>query len=1010
MHKPFLFSKAVSSSLFFLIIFGFALQAAAQTYVSRVPNGSGGYYIAFKEIGTAETWTKAGSPYIVETDVNFDNCGVDVLAGGSLTIEPGVVVRFTYGREHASLVVRGTLTALGTVADPIVFIPDPAGYAQEWGGIQCLGGSSVNLSYVNINNAGHVNSGWQAGFVGASLYIDSCAPSVQNCSIDSSRNDGIKIYTGAAPVITNCIVTNSANYAANWVDVSTSAPVITGLTGTGNKLQGIAVGAGRLKHNAAFGKNDIPWYLTGYDDNLVVDTGVTLTVPAGAVVKSNYGRDGGALVVDHGTLNCPGAAGSPIVFTSYLDDSVAGDFSVADTAKAYKGAWSGLRFINGALGNLSYVTIKYSGHVSVGWQGWHPAASIYLVNSSPSFFNITIVESDGAGVKFSSSAAAFTTGTITRAGGWAAIQEGDSLKGIPSFSSVTASKCAINGIGVFGVLSASLTLTDNLLPYVIDGWLTVPAGKKLTIDPGAVVKSTEVGNSYKCGLYVDGGALDASGTQAKPVVFTSLADDAEKGNTDNNDTLKPVASDWNGIVAVHSASLTMKWCHINYAGYRNDYWNPIGGNGITADNSALAISNCSIFKTGQPYAGPGGNGMSLTNCTGTVHSLLVDSCFAAAIRINQPLYTIPSFSATTARGCAYNAIAFNGAVTGKITLATDSIPYYLDGRCGVVDSGSLSFGPGAIVKIGVLASPWDRDIQVSGTFNALGTAQKPVVFTTILDDSIGGATSSDTAKPLYSGSGDWEGICFVDSLARGSFQYCTFKYGGYGNSAWNGASGGMIYISKGIVSVKDSRFFGGRGGYTHGGAAVYMNGGTLSGSYNSVANCTHGIYADGAIDSASFTFSNFDSGSGFAARNIDAAHYINASYCWWGSPDGPSGAGPGKGAKVSTCVTIIPFQSAPVSGSSPIIPSPRTASVFKPYVKCSLGHDGRMVLRYSLSESGMVFFAVYTLSGRTVYSHSSVISPRQSYTIVLPSLSAGKYLYRFRSPLTMASNLITVLR
>jgi parallel beta-helix repeat protein len=215
MNRPFLSGKAVFLSLFSLTIFGFALQAAAQTYVSRVSNGSGGYYIALKEISAAETWTKAGSPYIVECDVNFDNCGVDVLAGGSLTIDPGVVVRFTYGRGHASLIVRGTLTAVGTVAEPIVFSQDPAGYAQEWGGIQCLGGSSVNLSYVHVNNAGHVNSGWQTGFVGAALYVDSCSPTIQNCSLDSSRNDGIIIYRGAAPVITNCIVTNSADFAAS---------------------------------------------------------------------------------------------------------------------------------------------------------------------------------------------------------------------------------------------------------------------------------------------------------------------------------------------------------------------------------------------------------------------------------------------------------------------------------------------------------------------------------------------------------------------------------------------------------------------------------------------------------------------------------------------------------------------------------------------------------------------------------------------------------------------------
>lgn len=997
--------------LYWMVVFGFAISAAAQTYVNRVPNGSGGYYLAVKEISTSETWTKAGSPYIVEADQNFDNCGVDVLAGGSLTIQPGAEVRYMYGREHASLIVRGTLTAQGTATDPIVFNPTPGDYAEEWGGIQCLGGSSVNLSYVNINNAGHQNSGWQTGFVGSALFIDSCAPTILNCVIDSSRGDGIKINLGAAPVITGCTVSNSAGYAANWTDVVTSAPVITGLNGAGNAFQGIAIGAGTLKKNASLGKNNIPWYLTGYDDNLRVDTGVTLTIAAGAVIKSNYGRDGGALVVDNGTLNCGGTAGDPVIFTSYLDDSVAGDFSKADTAKPYKGAWSGLRFYNNAQGALSNVKIKYAGHVTTGWQGWHPGAAVYLMNSSPSFTNVDITDAEGAGIKFPLSASVFTNCTIARSGGWAAIQEGDSLKNIPSFSNVIATANAVNGIGVFGVLGNDITFTDNPLAYVIDGWLTVPAGKKLTLDPGAVVKSTAAGTSYKSGLMIDRGALDASGTQAKPIVFTSMADDSAKGNTDNDDTLKPAASDWNGIIAQNSANLTMKWCQINYGGYANEAWGTPGGNGISAANSVLTISNCSINNTGRTYGGAGGNGISITNCTGAITSTLVNSSSAAAIRINQPLQTIPAISATSARGCAYNAIAFNGTITGKITLPADSIPYYLDGRCGVVDSASLTLGPGAIVKMGVLNSSWERDIMVAGTFNAQGTAQKPIVFTTILDDSVGGATSSDTAQPLSGGSGDWEGFAFIDTLARGSFDFCAFKYGGYGNSYWNASSGGMIYISKGKVSVKDSRFSGGRGGNTHGGAAVYMNGGTLSGSYNTVFNCIHGIYADGKIDSGSFTYSNFDSISGYGARASDSTHRIDASNCWWHSSDGPSGSGPGKGVKVSSYVIFLPYATAPVSSNSPIIaPSLLARGAFKPFMSCRLGQNGRLVLRYALSESGMVIFKVFSLAGRTAFSYTSSISPRQTCGIVLPSLPAGKYLYQFRSPSAKVDNVITCIR
>lgn len=300
--------------------------------------------------------------------------------------------------------------------------------------------------------------------------------------------------------------------------------------------------------------------------------------------------------------------------------------------------------------------------------------------------------------------------------------------------------------------------------------------------------------------------------------------------------------------------------------------------------------------------------------------------------------------------------------------------------------------------------------MIAGTLNAQGTAQKPIVFTTILDDSVGGATSSDTAQPLSGGSGDWEGFAFIDTLARGSFSYCTFKYGGYGNSNWNASSGGMIYISKGKVSVKDSRFFGGRGGYTHGGAAVYMNGGTLSGSYNTVFNCTHGIYADGKIDSAAFTHSNFDSISGFGARASDSTHRVDASNCWWHSSDGPSGVGPGKGAKVSSYVIFLPYATTTVSGNSPIVAPSLLTRAFKSFVNCRQGQNGRLVLRYALSEGGMVTFKVYSLTGRTAFSYTSSILPRQTCGIVLPLLPAGKYLYQFTSPTTKVDNVITCFR
>jgi pimeloyl-ACP methyl ester carboxylesterase len=56
------------------------------------------------------TWTISGSPYIVSDTVS-------VPAGNTLTIEPGVIVKFSW--SFASLDIEGTLNALGTSESPI---------------------------------------------------------------------------------------------------------------------------------------------------------------------------------------------------------------------------------------------------------------------------------------------------------------------------------------------------------------------------------------------------------------------------------------------------------------------------------------------------------------------------------------------------------------------------------------------------------------------------------------------------------------------------------------------------------------------------------------------------------------------------------------------------------------------------------------------------------------------------------------------------------------------------
>jgi len=86
------------------------------------------------DITTDTTWTKENSPYQVTSDIT-------VLAGATLTVEPGVEVRFD---RYAGLRVLGKLTALGTATQPITFTGQfTTPLAGWWDGISIKGSQSA---------------------------------------------------------------------------------------------------------------------------------------------------------------------------------------------------------------------------------------------------------------------------------------------------------------------------------------------------------------------------------------------------------------------------------------------------------------------------------------------------------------------------------------------------------------------------------------------------------------------------------------------------------------------------------------------------------------------------------------------------------------------------------------------------------------------------------------------------------------------------------------------------
>jgi hypothetical protein len=119
-------------------------------------------------------------------------------------------------------------------------------------------------------------------------------------------------------------------------------------------------------------------------------------------------------------------------------------------------------------------------------------------------------------------------------------------------------------------VSGSLTSNTTWSPgqasaYIIDGSLDVPAGVTLTIAPGTVLKALHgynlCGGYYQCSLSVEG-TLNAVGTAAQPITFTSINDNSVGGDTG---TGSPASGDWNGIYTGDSGSVNIQFTTITYA-------------------------------------------------------------------------------------------------------------------------------------------------------------------------------------------------------------------------------------------------------------------------------------------------------------------------------------------------------------------------------------------------------------------------------------------------------------
>jgi len=112
---------------------------------------------------------------------------------------------------------------------------------------------------------------------------------------------------------------------------------------------------------------------------------------------------------------------------------------------------------------------------------------------------------------------------------------------------------ADNIVNISGMISESTTWTNDNI-YVLNQKVVVSSGVVLTIQAGTIIKGTEGNGSLASALIVaQGGKLNAAGTATEPIIFTSINDNIEVGQTAGTNLDETNSGLWGGLIVLGNA-------------------------------------------------------------------------------------------------------------------------------------------------------------------------------------------------------------------------------------------------------------------------------------------------------------------------------------------------------------------------------------------------------------------------------------------------------------------------
>ena len=397
--------------------------------------------------------------------------------------------------------------------------------------------------------------------------------------------------------------------------------------------------------------------------NVHVPAGKTLTIQAGAVVKFDISFN---MTVD-GTLLAQGTSGQTITITSINDNSPEGGSNNASA-----GNWGAIQFNSDSTGNeLVDTKVVYGG-------GWGNVAAVVDNSATLTMNNSTVGNSNSAAMRITNAAPTLAGDTFQNNFGPAISMD---LVSDPVITGVTLTNNPTNGVLLdTGSLSGDASWNNPDIVYCTSGNVTVPQGDTLTVAPGQIVKAPFGNNNL-----IINGTLNAQGTQANPIVFTSFRDDARGGDTNNDGAGSASNGDWGSIqFASTSTNNQLNFASVLFSGG----WGNIAA--VVDTSAPLTLSNGLI---GNSFTA----GIRIAESNPTLANDTFQNSFTAAISMD--LTSDPLITGVTLTNNPINGVLLDtGSLSGDASWNNPDIVYCMSGNVTVPQGDTLTVAPGQVVK------------------------------------------------------------------------------------------------------------------------------------------------------------------------------------------------------------------------------------------------------------------------------------------------------------------------